>query len=887
MLRLSNPTGEAADLIEELGINVFDAEGNMKSMPGVISELNDGLQGMESDARAAALATIFGSESTAGWSALLDRGADELNNYTGELNDAEGAASDMAETMEDNGKGSLREFRSALEEAGIVLSETLLPVFTDMIEGATDLAREFGELDESTQKNIVRMGGLAMAAGPVVNVMGNLTTATGGVVRAGGSLVGMLGKSGGTGLLGRLAGLGRGGVVGLAIGGVGALAYGIHKLTSNSEEAEDVNLDLAKSFSDQAAELDNSVDTFDELSDKAKISNSQLAEMHDLNQRISDSSNPGEIAELKDRYEELADSSGLSKDEIEKLFKANDNIIEQSPEVETAVSDQGNEFVESSEKVQEYIDKLREQSEIQVRAERQKLLEQEQEAIDTINQKKEEQEMIDERIKGVLDATNMTNAEITDRVEKINGKISEGNLMEQERNELETERHDLLDVRRGKTAELLEDLQQEYEEIQNSIASEEEKLEKLDAVNEQMANIYLQNVGINEQGEEGLEQLDKTIAKNQEEIDKLEEKRERNGELSEEEQTRLETLQDTVEEHENAKIKIFEETELYNDLNSLAQLKLDKLDEEGQKRIENLAKTRDIKVEEGNIVEQMRDKNSELLEERENLIKNLDKNGENSDEIREQISEIDTKIIKNDTVLQKILKELGIWEDVKDEINSGADGIDGQNSNLSESERKLLGLIGDAEDYTDELRKDVNKTVNANLNPSTASINSALGQTVYKQVRANVTGDVFARYGTSLPGYAAGTDYHPGGKAIAGELGQELARVGNRWSMLNYGVHDLPRGTQVFTHDESKRIINALNNMPGYASGVSPSGEADRIVSQLNNQQSMNDSNGQVVSLLRDIAKGIRDGKIIQVEGQTITQIVNENNAVADATNYF
>jgi len=47
-LRLADPTGAAADLIEDLGINVFDAEGNMKEMHEVLGELEQGLEGMDS-----------------------------------------------------------------------------------------------------------------------------------------------------------------------------------------------------------------------------------------------------------------------------------------------------------------------------------------------------------------------------------------------------------------------------------------------------------------------------------------------------------------------------------------------------------------------------------------------------------------------------------------------------------------------------------------------------------------------------------------------------------------------------------------------------------------------------------------------------------------------
>lgn len=83
--------------------------------------------------------------------------------------------------------------------------------------------------------------------------------------------------------------------------------------------------------------------------------------------------------------------------------------------------------------------------------------------------------------------------------------------------------------------------------------------------------------------------------------------------------------------------------------------------------------------------------------------------------------------------------------------------------------------------------------------------------------------------------YATGTDYHPGGSFLAGEEGYELGRLGNRWEMLDYGMYNRPSGYQVFTHDETKNILKALNRIPGYATGARPSGEANRIIDSLNN----------------------------------------------------
>src|SRR5690625_5262965 len=137
-------------------------------------------------------------------------------------------------------------------------------------------------------------------------------------------------------------------------------------------------------------------------------------------------------------------------------------------------------------------------------------------------------------------------------------------------------------MKRGKTAELLEDLKEECDVIAKTTEGEAEKVEQLDVVNEQMANDDMTNVGINEECEKGLEKLDKSITKSDEELEKLNNKLETNGKLTQEEQERYDTLTETNGKQKEARDLIFEELGLYKDVNSLAEHKLDKLDSEGQ-----------------------------------------------------------------------------------------------------------------------------------------------------------------------------------------------------------------------------------------------------------------------------------------------------------------
>lgn len=204
MLKLSKPTGEAGELIEELGINAFDADGNMKSLDGVVAELEKGLKGQSKQAKAAALSTLFGSESTAGWNVLLDQGSDTLKEYTGELEDSDSAAKEMADTMMDNAEGAMVKMQSALSGLKIELGEKLLPVLSDAADWVSDLANNFTEMDDATAETIAQSALLVTGILGVTTVVGGLTAAVGALMAFAGPIG--LAITGGTAALGLLTG---------------------------------------------------------------------------------------------------------------------------------------------------------------------------------------------------------------------------------------------------------------------------------------------------------------------------------------------------------------------------------------------------------------------------------------------------------------------------------------------------------------------------------------------------------------------------------------------------------------------------------------------------------------------------------------------------------
>lgn len=184
LLNMSQEAGPAAELMKDLGIEVFDANEEMKSLPEVVGEVEKGLEGMSSQQKTAALQTLFGAEAVSGWSALVDAGSDKLGDFTGELGNAEGAAADMAATMNDTTLGMLKEMQSGLEEVALKIYSALQPALETVIGFVTELASWFNGLSDEMVLTITIVGAIVAAIGPLLVVLGTLIASAGVVIGA-------------------------------------------------------------------------------------------------------------------------------------------------------------------------------------------------------------------------------------------------------------------------------------------------------------------------------------------------------------------------------------------------------------------------------------------------------------------------------------------------------------------------------------------------------------------------------------------------------------------------------------------------------------------------------------------------------------------------------
>ena len=142
----------------EMEIRAANADGSMKQLNPLLAELRSAFAQMTDEERTMNAEIIAGDRALSGFLALMNAGEEDINKLRGAIENCDGAAASMAETMQENLAGQVTIFQSALEGLGISVYDKFggalreaVGIFTDCISDMTDSVED-GELDESISR---------------------------------------------------------------------------------------------------------------------------------------------------------------------------------------------------------------------------------------------------------------------------------------------------------------------------------------------------------------------------------------------------------------------------------------------------------------------------------------------------------------------------------------------------------------------------------------------------------------------------------------------------------------------------------------------------------------------------------------------------------------
>ena len=133
ILSLQQGCEDGAIAVGDMSVQVYDAEGNMRSLNDILGDMNTAMDGMTAAEKNDIISKIFNKTDLASVNALLANTGDTWDDLQNSITNSAGAAQQMADTQLDNLQGQLTLLKSALEGLAISIGQILMPYIKSIV----------------------------------------------------------------------------------------------------------------------------------------------------------------------------------------------------------------------------------------------------------------------------------------------------------------------------------------------------------------------------------------------------------------------------------------------------------------------------------------------------------------------------------------------------------------------------------------------------------------------------------------------------------------------------------------------------------------------------------------------------------------------------------
>lgn len=173
LMRLTAPTKEAAGEMQALGLQVYEADGSMRSFQDILGDLGTVTANLTDEQRNMALTTIFGADAIRAANILIKEGAGEFDTMMGSVNQA-GAATEVANARMKGLAGAIQYIQGTIESLMIGAFQPFLQGLGDMIRGVADAMAAFGNLPQPVINAVLAFLAVLGVAGPIIFALGQI-----------------------------------------------------------------------------------------------------------------------------------------------------------------------------------------------------------------------------------------------------------------------------------------------------------------------------------------------------------------------------------------------------------------------------------------------------------------------------------------------------------------------------------------------------------------------------------------------------------------------------------------------------------------------------------------------------------------------------------------
>ena len=179
MNNLSGDVTICGSAIGEVTVATTNADGSMRDLSDILADCRTAFSGLTESEKAQAAESLVGKNAMSGFLALMNAGEGDINKLSSAIDNCDGCAADMAETMNDNLAGQLQILKSQLEELAISFGELLMPAIRTIVGWIQKFVDWLNSMAVGTRKVIVTIALVAAAIGPVLIIVGKVISAVG------------------------------------------------------------------------------------------------------------------------------------------------------------------------------------------------------------------------------------------------------------------------------------------------------------------------------------------------------------------------------------------------------------------------------------------------------------------------------------------------------------------------------------------------------------------------------------------------------------------------------------------------------------------------------------------------------------------------------------
>ena len=223
LTNLAKPTKQMQTYMDRYNISLVENDDGSINLRKTMISLREKMGNLSESEQAAAASAIFGKNAMAGWLAIINASDQDFEKLTVAIDNCDGSAEQMAATMQDNLSGQITILKSALQELAIQIGDALMPTIRNIVSKIQEFVLKLQSMDEGTRNTIIKIAAFAAAIGPVLLVVGKLTTGVGQAMQAFSSL----GKGVLTFINQAKLGVGAGGKFAAAIAGIGPVGWAV------------------------------------------------------------------------------------------------------------------------------------------------------------------------------------------------------------------------------------------------------------------------------------------------------------------------------------------------------------------------------------------------------------------------------------------------------------------------------------------------------------------------------------------------------------------------------------------------------------------------------------------------------------------------------------